>query len=190
MLNSEQRILSKPCDVNFAGWQSDTVRLQYNGWKIAVDFRPSTMEYGMILHHDYLRLYAMCLAEHIEPNYANLSYAGRDARPSFTVSAVAPTIQFLRDKHVELNYKQINAQPRLVENKITSIEDLNIFDVCKYEAEAIYIDKADMSVVEHLAAIKELQEPKQKELREKATYDSTKQRSVEPEVVSQIIRVS
>lgn len=63
------------------------------------------------------------------------------------------------------NFQQIDAQPTCTFADVQSIEDMNIFNVPLTRAEEILIDDADMTVIEHLQAIKELQSEDQKRIR-------------------------
>lgn len=88
----------------------------------------------------------------------------------FNVVKIAPTIELVQIRSTDSwdNFNLIDATPRIVEDEVTRLEDLNIFAMAIGKAEQVTINQADMTVVEHLDAIKNLQSDKQKDLREKA----------------------
>ena len=72
-------------------------------------------------------------------------------------------------------------------NEIRSIEEMNIFRLALTGAEEVVIDKADMSVIEHLQAIKDLQKRTQRDLRAKNRQPVTKADTAHGEVVVQLV---
>lgn len=162
-----RRILSYPVRVEWAGWETDTHRLQQSGWEIAVDYEPYRMAYRLMMRHRMIRLYAITAAEVIE-NYTNVLGPGMHERfPMFRVMHCAPSIEVVRITDDLTNFQQIDAQPMMINQEIKRIEDLNIFNVPLTRTEELVVDKANMSVIEHLQAIKELQSPEQARIRER-----------------------
>jgi len=85
----------------------------------------------------------------------------------FEVVHCAPNIQSYQVHGIDFSHFQaIDATPQMVTHKIQRMEDLNIFAVVG-KTEQVLIDKADMSVVDHLEAIKALQSQKQREIRDR-----------------------
>lgn len=143
------------------------------GWQLAVDFDPARLAYRFMAHHEQANLYAMVADEVLIDRHA--SYLEFDkALPWLEFSHMANKIQVQTFTASTMygramdgsNYQLVNTEPLMVDTEIKSIEDLNVFRI-KQPDEQILVESADMSVVDHLEAIRKLQAPKQEELRAK-----------------------
>ena len=161
-------VLSRPIGIEWAGWHSDTYRLQQSGWEIAVEQDLYRCEYRLILKHSQANLYAVTHKEIFENPFevVGLSY-DLSRVPIFNVISVSSKIENFRCNMDFNNVTRIDAQPTYVSEDvlIENIENFNIFNIPLTKAEEILIDKSDMTVIEHLEAIKMLQNPKQAEIR-------------------------
>ena len=178
--NNQQRILSRPVPIHWAGWETDTVRLQRSGWQLAVEFEPMRDMYSLMMKHPEMNMTALTSAIRIDHGLSMLDRyrdmgrqdpaVGVNHMPAFNVIKVAPQFENVRIQSTGTweNFQLIDAEPQMVDTVIERPEDLNIFALAMSQAEQVAIDQADMSVVEHLEAIKDMQSDKQKELRDKA----------------------
>lgn len=180
------RFLGRPVDIYWAGWKTTARDLQHAGWQIAVDFDPYDQRYKLLLHHEQLKLWAISSSVYFAHSGDPYSM---EKPPPFHVEKVSPNLQL---HHIEpvasVNYHEIDAEPILVESPIKSAADLNIFRLARNGAKEILIDRADMSVVDHLEAIQKLQAPKQAELREKARCENERSKA-KLNLVAQLISV-
>jgi hypothetical protein len=158
-------MLSRPVGVEWAGWKTDTRRLQSCGWQLAVECDPITGRYRLAMKHEQMKLYA--ISNHIElrNTYLNEPWHMSEV-PAFVVKHVAANFQVVQMIDDLSCFQPIDAQPQYVDTPIRGIEDYNIFAPLG-KLEQVLVDKADMSVVDHLEAIKKLQSNTQRELREK-----------------------
>ena len=174
------RILSQPFRVRWLGWESDTVSMQRMGWQLAVDFEPSRMAYRLMAKHEQGNLYGFV------PDWVEIppeaAYPGNSARMTATAMRLqqergAPVFEFqcfankinihnCSISGMRANWMQIDAEPVMVMDEPISIEDLNVFRVRPHEEE-IFVEEADMTVLDHLEAIKALQSDKQREIRQR-----------------------
>ena len=165
---AEPRLLSRPMGVEWEGWRTDTWTLQQNGWEIATSFDIRCLAVRLCLRHRLMRLYAITGEEMIEHAMAN---PGFDASklPVFRITAVAPSIETIRMYGMDFSvFREIDARPRMSMQEIQRIEDMNIFAAPMPGSKGeVLIDGADMSVVEHLEAIKRLQSATQQEIRDR-----------------------
>jgi hypothetical protein len=165
---SDERILSRPLGIEWAGWRSDTLTLQRCGWRLAVNFEPYDYTYQLLMKNETLRLCGITTAMTIESRSMRWD-SDLSRLPVFRVVQVAPDIHVRTCTSVDLmpvgNFEEIDATPQFVSSKIESLYDLNVF-ATKW-AEQVLVDKADMTVIEHLEAIKRLQSPKQQEIRKR-----------------------
>lgn len=157
------RLLSRPLGVYWAGWETTTLALQRNGWDLAVEHDHYRNGYTLLMRHEAMQLHA-CTSE---LTLERLPQERWEHVPVFQVRAIARTLQTAHMPRVDFAaFQQIDAEPRFVDHKIQRVEDFNIFALARSKAEEVLVNKADMTVIEHLEAIKRLQEPKQRELRQ------------------------
>lgn len=168
-----RRLLSRPLGVWWAGWQSDTFRLQSEGWELAVEMEFNYDRYRLLMKHGRMKLYAVTDALQIESMAFSNPYASREPSevPVFHVHACAPSLQTQLVHGIDFrNFQRIDATPQMVTSEIRRVEDTNIFAVVG-QTEQVLIDQADMTVVDHLEAIKALQSQKQRDIRDRILKD-------------------
>lgn len=118
------------------------------------------------MKHEVLNLYAITHRVEIPFMQDRMIEAARNIR--FTVSVVAPNIKVVQLMDNLAEFEPIDARRVFVAEPIKDIKDFNIFARIG-KTEQVLVDKADMSVIEHLEAIKKLQSDTQRELRQKAS---------------------
>jgi hypothetical protein len=177
-MRSDPRLLSEPKEVEWQGWKSDTYSLQRAGWKLAIEYDHMRQVYSLLMHHEQMKLYAIS-------HEAQFNMKG--GRDWFQVVRVCGDIQFTVRSHFHsFEFEAIDARPQYVDAPIRSVKDTNIFAPFTQMKEII-IDKADMSVVEHLEAIKRLQEPAQAEIRKKILDAPEEKNFLNKNVVVQLV---
>jgi hypothetical protein len=181
----DHAVLSRPVRVHWAGWETDTYRLQKMGWQIAVDYRPDHASYVLMMKSEQANMY--CITDHChiafwdqvrdDMHMTDTDFYHRESmlrHQIFNVSHVGLKGEIRMNYHHEVNFQLIDATPTRMpidDLKIQSIEDMNVFKKAESPKEQIIVDKADMSVVEHLEAIKRLQSPVQDQIRERMRRD-------------------
>jgi hypothetical protein len=189
----EPRFLSRPFKVIWAGWETTTHKLQQCGWMIAAEQHDMAGgRFRLLMKHEQMQLVALSTFSEFDLHTAQRAQFFEEGRfPAFQVTHVVNDIQFRIAEMGMPNFKQIDAEPQITYDQIKSVDDLNIFKIPLERAEEIIIDKADMTVVQHLKAIKELQKDKQAEIREsRRKRDAREARDIskpEHEVVANII---
>ena len=166
------RFLSRPLGVHWAGWETTTYRLQQSGWDLAVEHQFDRDEYCLLMHHKEMSLYAYTEVMTIERVMHDPSYYP-ERMPVFHVRRIAKML-YSQWTDMYLNFsafQQIDATPQISERKIQCVEDFNIFALARSKAEEVLVNRADMTVIEHLEAIKALQEPRQHEIRQQMLRD-------------------
>lgn len=163
------RILSRPVPVHWAGWETTTTALQASGWELAVNFEFHRDRYTLVMRHQLMELWALSRGEYFSRSIVSFDNYGSDRDlPPFEVVHVAKTLFIQTPTSLDFQaFQQIDARPQVTESKIRSVEDFNIFALARSKAEEILVNRADMGVIEHLEAIKRLQEPKQHEIRQR-----------------------
>jgi hypothetical protein len=168
-MREDPRLLSKPVGVEWAGWTTDTFTLQRRGWQLAVDYQLYDQTYVLMMRHPDMNLTAITDRARLPlSNYFRDEYLLDNKSPVFRVVRVAPTFQFVQLTGYDFRaFKAIDATPQYTDERLTNIDDTNVFAPFRVKTEEVLIDKADMSVVEHLEAIKRLQDPAQAEIRKR-----------------------
>lgn len=162
------RILSQPARVIWEGWESDTLRLQNAGWELSVAFEEERSRYSLAIHNQSMRLYGIT-HEPIEMRFTRDSaYARpRGQMPTFHIVHMARCIEIHRVEYMNLvEFQPIDARPEYINTPIRSMADYNMFRTIDH-AEDVYVEEANMSVLDHLQAIKDLQSPDQEAIRQR-----------------------
>jgi hypothetical protein len=181
------RLLSQPIPVEWAGWETTTLDLQHAGWRLAIEFDLERIRYRLLMKHEVMKLEAVTYAEelHVHDPYQRNYRLEVERLGRFRVQHVG-SIQVVRIVDNFSRFQEIDARPVMTMERPQSIADLNIFNT-KRSVEQVFVDKADMSVIEHLQAIKDLQSPKQRELRDRNVKQSTENAG---ELVAQLIHLA
>jgi hypothetical protein len=111
----------------WAGWETNTVRLQQAGWKLSAeqDFYGNRMRIAM--SHEGMRLMAMTPS--FDFHYMEMV---RDPRalqkiPSQVVHVMGSEVYIHEAGRIDWSFQDIDAQPTFTTNKITKLEDLAHF---------------------------------------------------------------
>jgi hypothetical protein len=166
MLEIRHRVLSQPARVWWAGFQSDTLRLQREGWELAAE---EDVEYGRIrlmLRHREMRLYALTnetafdyYRQH-EHGARPLEFYVVQASPNFQVREMAAVPTYFA------KFQQIDAQPQVQEEwHVRSIEDFKIFATPLVRTEELIVEPETVAAM--LEKIRKMQAPEQARIRAK-----------------------
>jgi len=151
-------MLSPPCEVWWAGFRTDTLRLQQAGWQIAVEELPYDGSIQMILRHTGHRVDA--LSKRVRHDYFHRDFG---AQPTFEITnfVAMGQLRFMGKAH----YTQIDAEPQFAMEEPKSIDDLKIFATPLTRTEEIIVEPETVQSL--LDRIREMQAPEQAALRAK-----------------------
>lgn len=159
---------SKPFKVFFAGFKSDTLTLQRNGWNLMVEHESDHLYHRhsirFILKHEMLDLVAMTYTNSLEfQDFLHDPFV--EEKVIFSIHALGKDIRVTGYPTFDLkNIRDIDATPNMVSaNEITSIRDL--FTTLIKPDNALIVEPDQIS--ELLKKIVECQSPKQAEIRER-----------------------
>jgi hypothetical protein len=156
--SADARILSRPLRVHWAGWETDTYRLQRCGWKLSAyqDVRGSRLQ--MAFQHDGVG---------IEGITAGLPYEYEraiDMRERAYVDGIILNVQRMLGETVMVHHvgdlpawSAIDAEPRYTEARISRLEDLAHFAGPLIRTNEIIVPEE--SIPELLERILKLQQP-------------------------------
>lgn len=179
-LHSEiERIpISYPVKVFFAGFESDTFRLQRAGWQLSMENTIEMCRDGhtvrLAMKHEQARLYALTNRVPLGSRYlAAVTFGETQAvrqfieSVQFDVICVAPAIQFqVIPEMGPMSFQAIDATPQFMDRKTVDLETIGMFKPLAL-SEDVELYVPEKSVPELLELIRQKQEPIQKELREK-----------------------
>jgi hypothetical protein len=171
---SDRAILSRPFPVEWAGFRSDTFTLQRRGWNLAVErylrdySRMEQLE--LIGQHEGVRFSAIANLDRWPSAYLDPALPNQHL-PVFGVRYVAHELE-MRTMHAERpqtnywkeNFEAIDCRPQWVE--VSRLSEAQLFAPANTAAMEVFVREADLSVLDHLEAIKKLQAPIQAEIRE------------------------
>lgn len=158
------RLQSRPCEVHFAGWRSDTHSLQRAGWELSAEQDIAGRRIHLVMQHQPTGLRMLAEERHFDFFRAAdvMRYDRGSADLSFEIRHVATD---MRTRFVEANFaafSPINAHPQFTDVKAQSIDDFAVFAPM---AEEIIVEPATVAGL--LDQIKQLQAPELAAIRER-----------------------
>lgn len=175
----EPFLQSAPIPIEWAGWRSDTATLQRCGWKFAQTVDNSYDRISILLTHPQAKV--MGIIERLD---FEMGYHGAPVvkGTQMQVNTITNALYY----HVEKIplWREMDMEPNMVMREPQRILPDEIFRTLVPENIEVLVDRADMSVVEHLEAIKTLQAPKQFDLRKQARKEASRSTR---QVVAQLV---
>lgn len=181
-----------PARIRFHGFESDTARLQHAGWRIAEHFQDChyhmSRDWEIILAAPGtdMKLRGRCSEREFKSRiYSDREYEGFPIYPlHFEVDEYFHDYKVsIRDAYYfSSRFREIDGS-HTIADRLVSVDWGSVFPPRQEPKEKVLIQKADMSVIEHLEAVLREQAPKQKELRQRAAEGQT-------EVIAQLIKVA
>lgn len=162
MERSSHILRSEPMEVRFAGFRSNTLRLQEAGWRLAVDedFRHGRL--SLMMRHEQAGLYLA--ADDVTFNYSERIHdRPTDRLPVFVVRHVARALESARCNFDFDSFTQVDAVPHIAAITGRRIEDYALFGAPLVKTEEIIIEP--QSVAECLALIRKMQAPELADVR-------------------------
>lgn len=160
MLEVKYRVLSEPAEVWWAGFRSDTYRLQQQGWQIAAEEDVMRDRIQLLLKHRVMKLYALTDAS----EYRFRAQQHERQQPVFQVVMAAPHFQVQQCNVDFAAFREIDAKPQVLHApEIRSIEDFRIFATPLVRTEEIIVEPQTVSAM--LEQIRRMQAPEQVRIR-------------------------
>lgn len=176
---SEGRFSSPICNVKFAGFESNTLALQKNGWAVTMEEQPDFSRAGKLirlyLKHEKARLHAVTNTWNFEYSFVYKMMENPDWTQfcTFEVIHVANDIRF----HIIPvssrgfgKFSAIDCMPQFERSEEKSITDIVPFRTISMEAPELVVDPAKVNEIFDM--ILKAQDPKQAEIREKRRRES------------------
>jgi hypothetical protein len=179
--------------VHWAGWETDTFRLQKAGWKISAEQDIMSNSMYLAMAHDGLGMRA--ISDRLVFNYhmAADGYRGMEYVRDFVIQMrhVGRDIHVQTHGPMSFSFQPIDAMPTFTENRITKLEDLAHFAAPLVKTREIIIPQD--SVPELLERILKLQQPARTDrIREQvrnpegSTWEAQPQQRMEAQIISMV----
>jgi hypothetical protein len=164
------RVENRLVNILFAGWESNTYRLQQQGWQISVNEDPSSRFIQIALKHPQLSMYG--LTEKVD--YRRMEDIEAMQRHSgMCLQVIRMETNMMIDQPIMMlqevvapgmrGFVPVDARPSVTMKEQTHIDDFRIF---RPMAEHKQIIVPEQNVGELMAKIHELQTPEQDRIRE------------------------
>lgn len=151
-------MLSRPLQVEWAGWRTDTYRLQQAGWTLNAEQDYFQNRMRLAMRHEGMSLMAMsCYTDFHFERYARDPMA-RDY-PLFVMQAMGREVNIHEHGRIDRDFMfaPVDAQPCMTTHKITRLEDLAHFAAPLVRCNEVIIPEE--SVPELMERILKLQQP-------------------------------
>ena len=164
LLQVERRVLSRPIEIWWSGFRSDTARLQQAGWEIAAEEDVYGGRIRLMLRHQDMRLYAIT-------NQREWDYYAPHSQQSplvFQVVAAAPRLECRVMPEIGTgwaDFKQVDAMPQFIPEKIVTPDDLRIFATPLVRTEELIVEPQTVAAL--LEQVRRMQAPEQARIRAK-----------------------
>lgn len=184
-MGHDARLLSRPLRIEWAGWETNTYRLQQAGWKLSAeqDYYQNRMRLAM--HHERMNLYAMSRMSEFEYELAarNREYE----LPMIVMQAMGREVFIQEHGSIDWGFNAIDAKPCFTDRKITRIEDLAHFAAPLVRCNEVIIPEE--SVPKLMERILELQQPARtdrikEQMRNPEGYDRQPQQKFQAQIIS------
>jgi len=157
-------------EVRWVGWRSSLFELQRNGWSILFSIDECRRNNHFRLRHDVLDLVAIS-------DLYQIDYCNAQQPPIYVswVSSIRNLNVTMTPDFTNCRSLDIDVSPETVyEKEITqwSGDPMTLFGI--KQQEQVFIEQADLSVLDHLQAIKDKQADQQSEIRQRILLDADK----------------
>ena len=179
------RILSRPLKVEWAGWETNTYRLQQAGWKLSAEQDVFQNRMRLAMQHERMNLYAMSRMTEFE--YERYAMDRSFDFPMIVMQAMGREVFIQEHGRIDWGFNAIDAKPCITDRKISRIEDLAHFAAPLVRCNEVIIPEE--SVPELMQKILKLQQPARTErikeqMRHPEGYSTQPQQKFQAQIIS------
>ena len=126
-MHDVHRLLSRPVQLHWAGWTTDTLKLQQNGWALSAEQNIYDRSMQIAFRHEQLAMRGVTAKvdwdyyRDIEPRYSS---PFGSPMPDLPVAMMGSKVYMHMHGHIPFAYKPIDAMPRITEERIESLDDV------------------------------------------------------------------
>lgn len=169
--------------VHWAGWESNTLRLQKAGWQCSVEEDPMYRSIRIAIKHPAFKMYGISNSIQYDRKLVFESYIKHITIPIHYMASEM-RIQIMSDLSA---FRPIDAEPQFIETEMKSIKDYKMFRPLENIPEIIV---EPPTVSELLDKIIEYQSPKMVELRKRMLQEKRKEELGLKQIHAQIISLA
>jgi hypothetical protein len=156
-LHPDHRILSRPLRLLWAGWETNTARLQQAGWVLSAEQDVYQDRMRIAMRHQGMNLMAMTPRFDFRYQEGAQDYRYLQEFPMQVVHAMGREVFVQEHGTMDWMFKDIDAQPTISHSKITKLEDLAHFAAPLVRCNEIIIPEESVSTL--MERILTLQQP-------------------------------
>lgn len=135
------RIFSRPVRIHWAGWETDTLRLQQAGWQLSAEQDPMRNTMRLALRHEQIRMEGLTELEDWYFERTLVDPSGRPLDTSLRMRAMGRAIMI--HEHAPFDFAPIDAAPSVtLDHKVTSLSDLAHFAAPLVRTQALVLPEA------------------------------------------------
>lgn len=160
--NIYSRMLSIPLQIEWAGWRTDTLKLQQAGWSLSADQDVMSDTMRIAMEHKNLQMRA--ISHRIDFRYKQLLHGDGPGSYDWMRAMVLPMHMIGREVHIHeqgpidwSTFKPIDATPTFVQHRIGKLQDLVHFAPAQVKTKELIIPQEN--VEELMERILKLQDP-------------------------------
>lgn len=159
---------SPPCPVYWAGWESDTHKLQQFGWDLSIDHSPESRTMNIGIRHEKCGVYGF--GSMIEKRFAE-EHRYMNVRIAFKMEHVARDVCFETICPPSFNFVPIDATPEWTQINFQRhrMSEMDIFKKVNPDIKSIILNEVSLNEIMDLALQK--QEPIQEKIRKRMLKD-------------------
>ncbi|MCP3924888.1 MAG: hypothetical protein GY714_20100 [Desulfobacterales bacterium] len=159
------KILSQPLKIYWAGWETDTFKLQSEGWDISAQQNIKTSSMRLALR--YKKASIQGLTSHIDFDYFRHN-PEELRRICFTCQLASNFIIQEQPERAAYDFQPIDARPVYTTYNMKNLEDFAHFKTVDYNTKEVFLKQANMSEILEMALQK--QEPNQEKIRQQLIH--------------------
>lgn len=150
----DERILSRPVRLHWAGWETDTVRLQQNGWQLSAEQDVYRNEMRLAIKHESARVYG--ISSRVPWEYmAELQHF--QGVPTLPMQYMAARAEIIHHETGPLAFAPIDAMPQIATARRVHMDDFAHFAAPLARTQQIIIPDEDVTAL--MDRILKLQDP-------------------------------
>ena len=174
-------VQSPPVPVFWMGFRSDTYQLQQAGWRLYEDKDYHRMQHRFYFSNDMLELCAIC----DEYDYTQ-GYSINSELAPLHINGVyhSKNVRIVGTEFSEMNLVEVDATPRVTHSEFPITELFR-----QKQPEQVFIEQADVSVLERLQEIKRKQDPVQQRIRERIAAEASQSKQPKQETF-EVIKIA
>lgn len=157
--------------LHWAGWETNTFRLQENGWQLSAHQDPINRMLRIAINHPNLSMQGITALEHydFERAYRENVYSGNPVPAPISLFHMGKDIYIKEYNMGRIDFQAIDATPQFMSSEIRKLSDLAHFQTIQKPQHEIFLKEASIDEILEMALKK--QEPGQEQIRKRIMHE-------------------